>query len=88
MNTRDDNNRIDNIENKLIKMMINQPPQPIISHLVQPLVVTEISKQAELMKSKMNMELMEGMRGITELERLNQQKKWESELAKVYDKTR
>jgi hypothetical protein len=79
---------IDSIENKLIKMMISQPPQPIISHLVHPLVFTENSKQPELMKSKMNMELMESMRNITELERLNQQKKWEGELAKVYDHTR
>ena len=69
---------LDIIENKLIRMMISQPPQPIISHLVQPLIATEASRSQHLMKTKMNMEMAEGLRNITELERKNQEKKWET----------
>lgn len=35
-----DSQHLDLLENKLVRMMVNQPPQPIISHLVQPLITS------------------------------------------------
>lgn len=82
--TKKDADHLDLIENKLIRMMISQPPQPVLSHLVQPLIPTEAVRPQHLMKTRMNAELSEGLRNITELERQNQQKRWEGELTKVY----
>jgi|JI6StandDraft_1071083.scaffolds.fasta_scaffold01931_11 plasmid rolling circle replication initiator protein Rep len=52
--TRAESQHIDIIENKLIKMMINQPPQPIVSHLVQPLIATESARPQQLTKTRMH----------------------------------
>lgn len=80
--------QLDKLEHKLIRMMIEQPPQPVLAHLVQPLAPSQPSKEPELMKTMMNVEMLQGIRNISKLEFENQQKKWENELAKVYQKTR
>lgn len=40
------------------------------------------------MKTMMNVELLEGIRRIGRLEQENQEKKWEKELMRAYEKTK